>query len=130
MLAVSFEGEQSMSMVVELAVITRNDITVERYQFQHSLNLLRLEAATLWDKHLQFGTTAPTYARENGRWDGLFMTDFEEIADNLIASIHPDIVRFTNLLVFHNLINYAKSGYKFTNYSAIITIFAVSFKCI
>ena len=29
--------------------------------------------------------------------------------------------------IFHNFINNPKSGYKFTNYSAIIAIFALSF---
>ena len=66
MLTILLEREQSMSVVVELTVITRNYITVERHQFQHPLNLLCLEAATLRNEHLQFGTTAPTNARENG----------------------------------------------------------------
>ena len=52
MLTVFLEREKSMGMVIELAVITRNNITIERHQFQHPLNLLCLEAATLRDKHL------------------------------------------------------------------------------
>ena len=52
MLAILLEREQSMSMMIELAVITRYDITIERHQFQHSFNLLRLEAATLRNEHL------------------------------------------------------------------------------
>ena len=52
------------------------------------------------------------------------MADFEDIADDFIATIHPDIVRFTYLLIIHNFINYHKSRCKFTNYSSIIAIFA------
>ena len=52
MLTVSFEGEQGMGMVIELTVITRYDITVDRYQFQHPLNFLRLEATSFRDEHL------------------------------------------------------------------------------
>ena len=58
--------EQSMGMVIELTVIRKDHITVERHQFQHSLNLLRLKTTFLRYEHLQFSTTTPTDARENG----------------------------------------------------------------
>ena len=61
MLTILLERKQSMSMLIKLAIITRNNITVERHQFQHSFNLLRLEATCFRDEHLQFGTTASSY---------------------------------------------------------------------
>ena len=54
-----------MGMVIELTVISRNDITIERHQFQHPLNYLCLKTASLRDEYLQFGTAASTDAREN-----------------------------------------------------------------
>ena len=52
MLTILLEREQGMGMVIELVVVTRNNITIDRYQFQHSLNLFSLEAATLRYEHL------------------------------------------------------------------------------
>ena len=104
MLTVFLERKQSMGMVIELAVISRNYITVERHQFQHPLNLLCLETATCRDEHLQFCTATPTDAGKNGRRNGLFAANLQEIADDLITSIHPDIIRFTYLLVFYTLV--------------------------
>ena len=58
----SLEREQGMGMVIELAVITRNNITIDRYQFQHPFNLFSLEVATLRDEHLQFSIATTTNA--------------------------------------------------------------------
>ena len=66
MLAVFFERKQGMSMMEELTVIVSHNITVERYQFQHSFQPFSFKTASFGDEHLQLCTLTATYPRENG----------------------------------------------------------------
>ena len=103
----SLEREQSMGMVVELTIISRDHIAVKRYKFKHPFQSFSLKTTTLRNEHLQFCIATPTDARENGRRNGFFTADFEDVADDFISSVHSDIVRFAYLFVFHNsLSNY------------------------
>ena len=47
-----------------------------------------------------------THALFSFKRDGLFTADFKDIADDFITTIHPDIVRFTYPLIFHNSLSY------------------------
>ena len=85
----------------DLTVIVSHNITVERYQFQHAFQPFSFKTASFRNKHLKFRTLTAADSRENGRRYGFLFADFEEVTDNLVTSIHTDIVVIAYLSVFH-----------------------------